>query len=262
MGGVAAAAQQGVGGILLAKPMGTLAREWDALNTQMVRCAQCPRLVAYRERIAHQKRAQYRDWDYWGKPVPNFGEPTARLLIVGLAPAAHGGNRTGRIFTGDASGDFLFDALYRADFCNQPTSTHRADGLRLHNVAITAAVHCAPPENKPTPDERNACFPYLRATYRLMPHLKGLLALGQLAFDACVRLAREEGLIDEGTRPEFRHGALYPLLGGRFLAASYHPSARNTYTKLLTREMMLTLLEQIRTRLGSAPTDAPADSAV
>lgn len=243
--------------------METPAPDWNALNAQIVRCAQCPRLVAYRERIAQQKRAQFRDWDYWGRPVPNFGAPTARLLIVGLAPAAHGGNRTGRIFTGDASGDFLFDALHRAGFCNQPTSTHREDGLRLHDVAITAAVHCAPPENKPTPDERRACFPFLRATYRLMSHLRGLLALGQLAFDACLRLAREEELlINVGARPEFRHGAVYPLTGGRFLAASYHPSARNTYTKLLTREMMLTLLTQIRTRLDAAPTDAPADSAV
>ena len=235
---------------------------WDALNARIVGCAQCPRLVAYRARVAQQKRARYRDWDYWGKPVPNFGESAARLLIVGLAPAAHGGNRTGRIFTGDASGDFLFDALYHTGFCNQPTSAHRDDGLRLYDVAITAAVHCAPPDNKPTPDEQRACFPYLQQTYRLMPNLRGLLALGQLAFDACVRLAREEGLILEGVRPEFRHGAFYPLAGERFLAASYHPSARNTYTKLLTRAMMTDLLLQVRARLEANPTATPADSAV
>jgi uracil-DNA glycosylase family 4 len=167
---------------------------WDALNAQIVACTRCPRLVAYREQVAQQKRAQYRDWAYWGKPVPNFGEPTARLLIVGLAPAAHGGNRTGRIFTGDASGDFLFAALHQMGFCNQPTSVHRDDGLQLYDAAITAAVHCAPPDNTPTPDEQRACFPYLQATYRLMPNLRGLLALGQIAFNACVRLAREERL--------------------------------------------------------------------
>jgi uracil-DNA glycosylase family 4 len=239
-----------------------LLTDWDALNAQIVGCAQCPRLVAHRTRVAQQKRAQYRDWDYWGKPVPNFGEPTARLLIVGLAPAAHGGNRTGRIFTGDASGDFLFDALYRTGFCNQPTSTHREDGLRLYDVAITAAVHCAPPGNKPTLDEQRACFPYLRETYRLMPNLRGLLALGQLAFNACIRLAREEGLLPDGVRPEFRHGAFYSLAGGRFLAASYHPSARNTYTKLLTRAMMTDLLLEIRARLEAEVTATPADSAV
>jgi len=239
-----------------------LLTDWDALNAQIVGCAQCPRLVAHRTRVAQQKRAQYRDWDYWGKPVPNFGEPTARLLIVGLAPAAHGGNRTGRIFTGDASGDFLFDALYRTGFCNQPTSAHREDGLQLYDVAITAAVHCAPPDNKPTLDERRACFPYLRETYRLMPNLRGLLALGQLAFNACIRLAREEGLLPNGVRPEFRHGAFYSLAGRRFLAASYHPSARNTYTKLLTRAMMTDLLLEIRARLEAEVIATPADSAV
>jgi uracil-DNA glycosylase family 4 len=233
---------------------------WDVLNAQIVACTRCPRLVAYRERVAQQKRAQYRDWDYWGKPVPNFGEPTARLLIVGLAPAAHGGNRTGRIFTGDASGDFLFAALHQTGFCNQPTSIHRDDGLQLYDVAITAAVHCAPPDNTPTPDEQRACFPYLQATYRLMLNLRGLLALGQIAFNACVRLAREEGLLPEGARPQFQHGAIYPLAGGRFLAASYHPSARNTYTKLLTREMMTDLLLQVRARLEADATATPADS--
>lgn len=241
-------------------PVAAPPSDWDALNMQIVACARCPRLVEYRAQVAQRKRAGFRDWDYWGKPVPNFGEPSARLLIVGLAPAAHGGNRTGRIFTGDASGDFLFDALYRTGFCNQPTSTSRDDGLQLYDVAITAAVHCAPPDNKPTPDEQRACFPYLQATYRRMPNLRGLLALGQLAFNACVRLAREEELLPDCARPEFRHGAIYPMAGNRFLAASYHPSARNTYTKLLTMPMMTDLLQQIRARLDNAPTAAPADS--
>ncbi|MDW8106749.1 MAG: uracil-DNA glycosylase [Armatimonadota bacterium] len=223
---------------------------WHALNQQLIACTRCPRLVAYREQIARTKRAAFRAWDYWGKPVPNFGSPDARLLIVGLAPAAHGGNRTGRIFTGDASGDFLFEALYHAGFCNQPTSTHRDDGLTLYDVALVAAVHCAPPENKPTREEQANCFPYLVQTYRLMPNLRGLLALGQLAFNACVRLARHEQLLPTKARPIFKHGALYELRNGMFLAASYHPSARNTYTKLLTMPMMIELLQTIRARLS------------
>lgn len=223
--------------------------DWDTLNATIVACTRCPRLVAYRQQVAARKRAAFRDWDYWGKPVPNFGTPDAQLLIVGLAPAAHGGNRTGRIFTGDASGDFLFAALYHAGFCNQPTATHRDDGLTLYNVAITAAVHCAPPENKPTRDEQANCFPYLVQTYRLMPNLRGLLALGQLAFEACLRLARHEQLLPTDTKLEFRHGAIYDLAHSKFLAVSYHPSARNTYTKLLTMPMMIEVLNAIRARL-------------
>lgn len=223
--------------------------DWDTLNATIVACTRCPRLVAYRQQVAARKRAAFRDWDYWGKPVPNFGTPDAQLLIVGLAPAAHGGNRTGRIFTGDASGDFLFAALYHAGFCNQPTATHRDDGLTLYNVAITAAVHCAPPENKPTRDEQANCFPYLVQTYRLMPNLRGLLALGQLAFEACLRLARHEQLLPTDTKFEFRHGAIYDLAHSKFLAVSYHPSARNTYTKLLTMPMMIEVLNAIRARL-------------
>jgi uracil-DNA glycosylase family 4 len=145
-------------------------------------------------------------------------------------------------------------------FCNQPTSIHRDDGLQLYDVTMTAAVHCAPPDNKPTPDEQRACFPYLQATYRLMPNLRGLLALGQIAFDACVRLARAESLLPDDARLQFRHGAVYTLARGRFLAASYHPSARNTYTKLLTREMMTDLLLQVRARLEADATATPADS--
>ncbi len=224
-------------------------RDWDALNDTIIACSRCPRLAAYREQVSQTKRAAFREQTYWGKPVPNFGEPTAQLLIVGLAPAAHGGNRTGRIFTGDASGDFLFSALHRAGFCNQPTSTHRDDGLTLHNAAITAAVHCAPPDNKPTREEQAKCFPYLVRTYHLMPNLKGFLALGQLAFDTCLRLAKQESLLLPDVRYTFRHGAIYSLSDGKFLAASYHPSARNTYTKLLTLEMMTELLQRVRERL-------------
>lgn len=230
--------------------------EWETLNAELIACRQCPRLVAYREQVAQTRRAAFRDWDYWGKPVPNFGDSHAKLLIVGLAPAAHGGNRTGRIFTGDASGDFLFNALYRAGFCNQPTSIHRDDGLALYDVAITAAVHCAPPDNKPTREEQAMCFPYFARLYRLMPNLRGFLALGQLAFEACLRMAKQEDLLLPDTRYAFQHGAIYDLREGKFLAASYHPSARNTYTKLLTMEMMTELLQRVRNRISLSNSEA------
>lgn len=228
---------------------GNLLSEWNALNCEIVACERCPRLRAYCQQVAQTKRRAFREERYWGKPVPNFGRPDARLLIVGLAPAAHGGNRTGRLLTGDASGDFLFDALYEVGFCNQPTSTHYDDGLELYDCALCAAVRCAPPHNKPTAEERAHCFPFLVQTVRLMPRLQGLLALGQVAMEACVALARSEGWLPPDCRPQFEHGALYPLEGGRFLAVSYHPSARNTYTKLLTKPMMVELLRQVRHRL-------------
>lgn len=226
-----------------------LPMSWETLQESIVECTCCARLRRYCQEIAIRKRKAFQNETYWGKPVPNFGDTNARLLIVGLAPAAHGGNRTGRIFTGDASGDFLFEALYRTGFANQPTSRHRYDGLKLQDALITATVHCAPPDNKPTPEEQTNCFPYLVATYRLLHNLQGMLALGQIAFSACLRLARSEGLLSTETSLQFRHGAIYSLAGGRFLAVSYHPSARNTYTKLLTMEMMTHLLEQIKQRL-------------
>ena len=223
--------------------------DWEALQEAIVGCTRCERLRRYCEEVAQRKRRAFREEVYWGKPVPNFGDPQGRLLIVGLAPAAHGGNRTGRIFTGDASGNFLFEALYRAGFANQPTSVSRDDGLTLRDALITAAVHCAPPDNKPTHEEQASCFPFLKATYRLMPNLQGMLALGQIAFSACVRLARMENLLPPQARPTFQHGAIYELTDGKFLAASYHPSARNTYTGLLTMDMMTGLLEEVKSRL-------------
>ncbi len=226
-----------------------LVNQWETLNEQIVNCERCARLRDYCQQVAQTKRRAFQGEVYWGKPIPNFGSPSARLLIVGLAPAAHGGNRTGRLFTGDASGDFLFDALHETGFCNQPTSTHRNDGLVLHDCAICSAVRCAPPDNKPTPEERAQCLPFLVQTVRLMPNLKGFLALGQLAMEACVAVAHTEGFLPSGLRPKFEHGAFYPLEGGRFLAVSYHPSARNTYTKLLTKPMMVALLNQVRRQL-------------
>ncbi len=230
---------------------------WETLNREIIACERCPRLRHYCQQVAQTKRRAFLHETYWGKPIPNYGNPNARLLIVGLAPAAHGGNRTGRLFTGDASGDFLFDALYEAGFCNQPTSIHRDDGLVLYDCAISAAVRCAPPANKPTPDERANCLPYLVQTVRLMPNLKGFLALGQLAMEACVAIARQIGFLPESLQPKFRHGTIYLLKQGRFLAVSYHPSARNTYTKLLTKPMMLEILKQIRQRLDEATPPSP-----
>ncbi len=194
----------------------------------------------------------YRDEEYWGKPVPSFGDPEAGLLIVGLAPAAHGANRTGRMFTGDRSGEFLYRQLFEAGFANQSTSRHRGDGLRLHNCYITAALRCAPPLNKPRPKELSNCQPYLEEELRHLRRLRAVLALGRISFDACLRLlAGREGLPRRSSCP-FAHGASYELPGGLpRLFASYHPSQQNTQTGRLTREMLRRVLEDIRRYLAS-----------
>ncbi len=209
---------------------------WKALEEQIVSCRKCPRLVAWREEVARRKRRAYRDWDYWGKPVPGFGDRKARVLIVGLAPGAHGANRTGRMFTGDGSGDFLYPALHRAGFANQPTSVRRGDGLELKDVFITAVARCVPPKNKPTAQEITNCLPYMEAEIDLLPNLKVIVALGRIAFDWTLRLYRERGY--EVPRLPFRHAAVYTLAErGPTLIASYHPSRQNTQTGRLTREM-------------------------
>jgi uracil-DNA glycosylase family 4 len=207
----------------------------DSLNRQIVACERCPRLRVYCAQIAEEKRAAFRDWDYWGRPVPNFGDPRARLLVVGLAPAAHGGNRTGRVFTGDRSGDWLFRALHRAGFANQPTSTDRDDGLRLTDCAVTAVLHCAPPGNKPLPDELENCHAWLARTIDLLP-VKVLVALGGIAWRLTIAEARRRGW-HEGSTPKFKHGARLELTAGRWLLASYHPSQQNTFTGVLTEPM-------------------------
>jgi uracil-DNA glycosylase family 4 len=191
----------------------------------------CPRLVEWRERVAREKRAAFRDWEYWGKPVPGFGDPQAALVVVGLAPAAHGGNRTGRIFTGDLSGDWLYRALYRAGYANQPTSTHRDDGLRLTGAYVTAVVHCAPPGNRPTPDERDNCLPYLQRELSLLTRARVIVALGSFAYEG---IARAVAL---SARPRFSHGAETQLKDGRWLLCSYHPSQQNTFTGRLSQDM-------------------------
>jgi uracil-DNA glycosylase family 4 len=209
--------------------------DWDALNQTIVACTRCGRLRDYCRRVAIEKRAAFRNWDYWGQPVPNFGDPQGRLLIVGLAPAAHGGNRTGRVFTGDRSGDWLFRALYKSGFANQPHSVSRDDGLELIDCAVTAAAHCAPPDNKPLPGELVNCHQWFERTIDLMP-LRVFVALGQIAWRAVVAEARRRQWLQNHS-PKFGHGAQVALAGGRWLLGSYHPSQQNTFTGRLTEDM-------------------------
>ncbi len=207
----------------------------EELRQQVVRCRVCPRLVTYRERIAAEKRRAFQDWEYWGKPVPGFGDARARLLVIGLAPAAHGGNRTGRIFTGDRSGDWLYRTLYKFGFSNQPTSTHVGDGLELHDAYVTAVVRCAPPANKPTPEEIRNCRPFLRKEWDSLP-VKVIVALGEVAFRSVVETWEEREDKKLRPRPRFLHAAVYHL-NDTALIASYHPSQRNTQTGFLTEAM-------------------------
>ncbi len=202
------------------------------VTAEVTDCFACPRLVAWREQVAVEKRAAFRHEDYWGRPVAGFGDPEAHLLVVGLAPAAHGGNRTGRIFTGDRSGDWLYGALHRAGYANQPTSRHRDDGLALQGAYVSAAVRCAPPANKPTPEERDNCLPYLRREIDLLPGLRVLVPLGQFAYDALCRL------MEVRPRPRFGHGAQVALGDGRWILCSFHPSQQNTFTGKLTEVML------------------------
>jgi len=212
-----------------------------ALQEQIINCSRCPRLVEWRERVAREKVRRFAGDEYWGKPVPSLGEVNARLLIIGLAPAAHGGNRTGRIFTGDRSGDWLYRALYRAGFANQPTSDHREDGLKLRNCYITAAIHCAPPDNKPLPDEISNCRPYLLREIELLKQVSVVVALGRLAFDTAISsIGREANnhTAKRIARPKFAHGAECRLQNGALLIASFHPSQQNTFTGRLTEPML------------------------
>ena len=218
-----------------------------ALHDDIVACRACPRLVAWREQVAREKRAAYRDWEYWGRPVPGFGDPGARLVIVGLAPAAHGANRTGRVFTGDRSGDWLFGALHRAGFANQPTAEHRDDGLELLDAYVLAAVRCAPPKNRPTTEERDQCRPYLERELALLPNRRVLLALGGWALGV---LASVEDL---RPRPKFGHGAEFDLGDGGTLLCSYHPSQQNTFTGRLTQPMFDAVFTRARELVGGAP---------
>ncbi len=231
------------------------AHKLAVLNETIIACRKCPRLVRYRENVARAKRRAYLDWDYWGKPVAGFGDPHAQLLILGLAPAAHGANRTGRMFTGDRSGDFLYRALHSTGFANQPTSTRRGDGLALRNAYMSAAVRCAPPDNKPLPSEFQNCRPYLEAELDILKP-KAILALGGLALTAYLRTVKDRGLISTRARFPFRHGAVYTL-PGRLprVFTSYHPSQQNTFTGRLTHAMLTRVLRRIRDYLATATED-------
>ncbi len=221
--------------------------ELARLGKRVVRCRRCPRLVAWRERVAREKRAAYADWDYWGRPLPGFGDPEAWLLIVGLAPAAHGANRTGRMFTGDRSGDFLYAALHRAGLASQAEARSRDDGLELRGAYITAAVRCAPPANRPRPEERDNCREYLEGELDLLPRIRVILTLGGYAFDQVLRILRDRGFELPSPRPRFAHGQVVKLPGGApVVIASYHPSQQNTFTGRLTPPMLDRVLARAR----------------
>ena len=217
-----------------------------ALEAEIVACRACPRLVEWRERVAREKRAAFRDWDYWGRPVPGFGDPQARLVVVGLAPAAHGANRTGRVFTGDRSGDWLFRAMHRAGFANQPLAEHRDDGLELLDAYVAATVRCAPPDNRPTVEERDRCHPFFERELALLDRARVYVALGGWA------LSRLAVLEDVRPRPRFGHGAEFALAGGRTLLCSYHPSQQNTFTGRLTEPMFDAVFARARALLDAA----------
>jgi uracil-DNA glycosylase family 4 len=222
--------------------------ELQRLEGEITGCRRCPRLVQWREQVARERRAAFASEEYWGRPVPGFGDPAARLLLLGLAPAAHGANRTGRMFTGDRSGDFLYAALWRAGLASQPSSNRREDGLTLNDTWISAAVRCAPPANKPAPSERDACLPWSIRELGLLGEVRVMVCLGAFAWDAALRLMRELGDPDgvpRRPRPRFGHGA--EVLGGRYaLLGCYHPSQQNTFTGRLTEEMIDAVLGRAR----------------
>jgi uracil-DNA glycosylase len=221
-----------------------------AVNEIIIGCRRCPRLVSWREGIAQTKRRAFRDWEYWGRPVPGFGDPAARLLVVGLAPAAHGGNRTGRVFTGDSSGDFLFSALYRAGFANQPEAVNKNDGLMLHDIYVAAACRCAPPDNKPMREELERCRPYLLAELGLLKNLQGIVALGKIGFDTVIAAYRSLGF--EIPSLPFGHGVINKLGDGLpWLLSSYHPSQQNTRTGRLTVAMFDAIWQRVHERLNN-----------
>ena len=216
------------------------------LNAEVIACTRCPRLVVYREQVAREKRRAYRDHEYWGKPVPGFGDPHARVLVLGLAPGGHGSNRTGRPFTGDASGKFMYPVLYETGFANQPTATDRNDGLILRDLYITAAARCAPPDNKPLPEELANCAPFLERELEGLKNLRVIVALGRIGFEAYLNYLIRRKLIASKREFAFRHGAEYALPDGCVLLASYHPSNQNTQTGKLTKEMFQRIFKRAR----------------
>jgi uracil-DNA glycosylase family 4 len=232
----------------------TSAQPWDTLNSKIKSCELCPRLREHCLKIAQERRKAFQDQEYWGKPIANFGDSKARLLIVGLAPAAHGANRTGQMFTGDRSGEWLYRALHKAGFANMPNAATREDGLQLKDCAITAVAHCAPPDNKPTLEEVANCRNFLKETFRILP-IKVFLALGNIAWVALLKELKESQMI-EGPMPKFGHGVEVKLKDGRVLLGSYHPSQQNTFTGRLTEKMLDSVFLKARRILEKDPTRA------
>ncbi len=230
------------------------------LKREVIACTRCPRLLEHCRKVAAEKRRAYRDWEYWGKPVPGFGDPRARVLILGLAPGAHGSNRTGRPFTGDSSGSFLYPVLYRTGFASQPSATHRGDGLELHDAYITAAVRCAPPDNKPVPREIENCAEFLDRELEGLSELRVIVALGRIGFDAYLNYLKRRGLLARKSEFKFSHGACYTMPDGRVLLASYHPSNQNTQTGKLTEKMFREIFEQAREIAGGSPKRKPNET--
>jgi uracil-DNA glycosylase family 4 len=218
----------------------------EQLNQEIIACTRCPRLIAHCQKIGLEKRRAYRDFEYWSKPVPGWGDPKGRMLILGLAPGAHGSNRTGRPFTGDGSGHFLYRVLHKTGFASQPTSTHQGDGLTLTDAYITAAVHCAPPGNKPTPLEIANCSSHVEKEITLLRQVRVVMVLGRIAFDAYLNFLKRQGLLKSKAGFVFAHGAHYPLPDGRTMLCSFHPSLQNTNTGKLTEKMMVDVLKKAR----------------
>ena len=224
----------------------------EALNARIIVCDRCPRLREYCANIAKVRRRAYADWEYWGKPVPSFGDPDARVLALGLAPGAHGSNRTGRPFTGDGSGDFLYPVLYEAGFASQPLARSRDDGMRLTDLQITSVARCAPPDNKPTPEELRNCAPFLDEEIRILRKLKVVVCLGRIAFDGLLAHAQRTGVLTSRAGYTFGHGAEYQLPNGLHVIVSFHPSLQNTNTGKLTRPMFLAVFLRAQ-QLASLP---------
>jgi len=226
------------------------------LNQEVVACTRCPRLVAYREEVARVKRRAYLSWEYWGKPVAGFGDPQARVLVMGLAPGAHGSNRTGRPFTGDASGKFMYPVLHQTGFASQPTAIDRNDGMKLRNLYITAAVRCAPPDNKPLPQELEACSGFLDRELAGLKNVKVVVALGKIGFDAYLNYLKRQGMLANKKAYIFKHGASYRMPDGNVLLASYHPSNQNTQTGKLTRKMFVEIFQEAA-RIADSESETP-----
>jgi uracil-DNA glycosylase family 4 len=235
-----------------------LPRALTVLNDEVIACRRCKRLVAWREKVARDKKRAYMDLEYWGKPVPGFGDPNARVFILGLAPGAHGSNRTGRVFTGDSSGNFMYPVLHRTGFASQPRGTHRGDGMVLTDAYITAAARCAPPQNKPTPRELANCAPFLDRELALLKNVHVVVALGRIGFEAYLNHLKRIGVIESKKAYAFGHGVEYEMPDGRILVGSYHPSNQNTNTGKLTAKMFTKLFERVAHLAGCMGTQRAA----